>query len=264
MPLPQRVEELPSLSHQLTLRQIYLPRARWHAPLVITRTPNQHEAFSHRIKSLVEDRLAEMGLSARQVSLAVVGHDGLIRDIRSGRLPSPDRLEALFQYLGLEFYLGPPRDPPGDPPEAPIEPDGSAFSALPLHDAEVSAGPGAGNDAEAVTERLAFRREWLARMGVAPGQGVLVKVRGDSMAPTLLPGDLVLIDQARAEGSKGRVYALVDVDGGTRVKRLDRPDRATLVLRSDNPDHPIELRRGSDLDRLRIIGEVRWSGHTWG
>ena len=48
------------------------------------------------------------GISARRASLDVVGNDGLIRDIRAGRLPGVDRLEALFEYLGLEFHFGGP------------------------------------------------------------------------------------------------------------------------------------------------------------
>ena len=100
-------------------------------------------------------------------------------------------------------------------------------------------------------------------VGLTPDRGSLVRVHGDSMAPTIAPGNLVLVDGGRTEGSKGRVYALVDVSGDTRVKRLDRIDHSTLILRSDNPAHAPELRTGPDLDRLRIIGEVRWSGHTW-
>jgi SOS-response transcriptional repressor LexA len=225
--------------------------------------PARSKSFSQRLQSAIEAALAERGLSGRQASIAVVGHDGLIRDIRAGSIPSADRLEALCELLGLEFYIGPPRGPAQEPQAAEVRVEGEAFSALPLYGAELAAGAGRANAEEEVVERLAFRREWLSRIGVSPAQAVLVKVRGDSMQPTLADGDLVLIDRARTEGSKGRVYALVDVSGDTRVKRLDRPDRATLVLRSDNPAHPLELRRGPDLDRLRIIGEVRWSGHTW-
>ena len=225
-------------------------------------TVEKTRTFHQRLQGVVEARLAETKQSARQVSLAVVGHDSLIRDLRAGRIPSADRLEALFDYLGLEFYLGPTRERV-EPSEAPVEIDGEAFAALPLYNVRLSAGPGTGNGDDEVIHRLAFRREYLMRRGIEPAQACLVRVRGDSMEPTLFDDDLVLIDQSRTEGIKGRVYALVDVSGDTRVKRLDRPNRSTLVLRSDNPDHAVELRQGPDLERLRIIGEVRWSGHTW-
>lgn len=59
------------------------------------------------IQSLVEKSLKEKGLSGRAVSLAVAGHDGLIKDIRAGRVPGIDRLKALFDYLGIEIQIGP-------------------------------------------------------------------------------------------------------------------------------------------------------------
>jgi phage repressor protein C with HTH and peptisase S24 domain len=185
-----------------------------------------------------------------------------LRSIKEGRDPSAETwLTLMEKVLGLELYVGPVGSKPE--PGGEVEIDGTLFAALPLYNAEMSAGPGASVDAEEVVERLAFRHEWLARIGVKPGTASLVKVRGDSMAPTLLSGDLVLIDQARIEGVEGKVYALVDVTGDTKVKRVERPDRSTLILRSDNPAYPLELRRGPELDRLRIIGEVRWSGHVW-
>ena len=39
------------------------------------------------------------------------GHGELIRDIRRGRTPSWDRIRALCGVLGLEFYIGPVREP---------------------------------------------------------------------------------------------------------------------------------------------------------
>lgn len=63
--------------------------------------------------------------------------------------------------------------------------------------------------------------------------------------------------------ASSRVYAFDDRDGETRIKRPDRPGKGILVLRSDNPDHAVELRRGPDLNRLKIIGEGVRSGHTW-
>ena len=67
--------------------------------------------------SVVEDLLAEIeravrtrGWSARQASMMAVGTPELIRDMRRGRVPSVERFRALCEVLGLEFYVGPPRD----------------------------------------------------------------------------------------------------------------------------------------------------------
>ena len=72
--------------------------------------------------------------------------------------------------------------------------------------------------------------------------------------PRLQPGDLALIDQARTTIHSGRVYAINDINGETRIKRIDQPDQGLLILRSDNPDLLAEARRGPDMNRLRIMG----------
>ncbi|MBF9049916.1 hypothetical protein GTA62_12910 [Roseobacter sp. HKCCD9010] len=66
------------------------------------------EDASDWLRAVIEEALESKGVSARQASLDVVGHDGLIRDIRAGRLPSIDKLQALSEYFGLELYIGPP------------------------------------------------------------------------------------------------------------------------------------------------------------
>ena len=65
----------------------------------------------------MEDLLAEIeravrmrGWSARQASMMAVGTPELIRDMRRGRVPSVERFRALCEVLGVEFYVGPPRD----------------------------------------------------------------------------------------------------------------------------------------------------------
>lgn len=69
--------------------------------------PARSAAMANRIRELVEDGLANKGVSARRASMDVVGHDGLIRDIRAGRMPSFDRLIALFEYLSVPVSFGP-------------------------------------------------------------------------------------------------------------------------------------------------------------
>ena len=61
--------------------------------------------------SEIERALKARGVSARQASIQAVGHGELVRDIRRGRTPSWDRIRALCDVLGLEFYIGPVREP---------------------------------------------------------------------------------------------------------------------------------------------------------
>lgn len=145
------------------------------------------------------------------------------------------------------------------------------YASIPVHDAFLAAGPAAQNDIEGVIGYLAFRRDWLARIGVPVEKARLARVAGDSMVPTMSPGDMLLIDtgittppiRARdpADRRRSAIYALVDGDGA-RVKRIDRPNAETVVLTSDNPAHPPEIRTGREIESLRIIGRVAWWGHT--
>lgn len=136
------------------------------------------------------------------------------------------------------------------------------LAPIPRFDARVSAGPGSQNVDAMPVGSLAFRRDWLARIGVAPSNAVLVRVSGDSMVPSLHDGDLVLIDMSRKEPRGGQVYALTDTDGSTRVKRIDLLPTG-LILRSDAPSFEPEFRSTEDANRMSIIGQVVWSGHTW-
>ncbi|NEX47640.1 S24 family peptidase [Pseudotabrizicola algicola] len=218
-----------------------------------------------RIRELVEAGLRNKGVSGRLASFAIVGHDGLIRDIRAGRLVGIDKLDALFEYLGLELYFGPPRD------TAPAEQmfiDGKDFAHIPLHGASLAAGGGAMNEGETVIDHLAFRRSWLTRIGVSASSARLARATGDSMMPTIHPGDMLLIDTSKdAPPDKPRspkdtrpapIYALLD-DGAARVKRLALVDKNNLGLLSDNHTTPPEFRPISD---VKIIGKVMWWGHT--
>jgi phage repressor protein C with HTH and peptisase S24 domain len=162
--------------------------------------------------------------------------------------------------LGLELYFGPPRE---TGPIYDVSLDGADFAAIPRVDARLAAGGGAVNDQVERTGALAFRRDWLRERGVSPDRACLLTVTGDSMAPTLHDGDLVMIDERRTQVRSRRVYALIDTDGAARVKRLDVVPEQLIILTSDNPAHPAETRTGPDMNRLRILGEIVWSAHAW-
>jgi phage repressor protein C with HTH and peptisase S24 domain len=146
--------------------------------------------------------------------------------------------------------------------------DLSAFASIPVYAATLAAGAGGRTDDEALMAHLAFRRDWLRGIGVAPGAAVIARAAGDSMEPTIQSGDLVLIDRARADPPArardpgdtrpARIYALRD-EAGARLKRIERATPATLALLSDNPATPHEFRPAAD---VAIIGRVVWWAHT--
>ena len=84
------------------------------------------------------------------------------------------------------------------------------------------------------------------------GQAAIVRVRGDSMEPGLVDGDLIVVDRARRLPDAGGAVFVVRIDDAVMVKRVSRA-RAGLRVVSDNPaappvpDGPVE-----------VIGRVVW------
>ena len=63
----------------------------------------------------------------------------------------------------------------------------------------------------------------------------LIKVRGDSMSPALLDGDIVITIKPRTPRA-GLIYVIDHMDLGTIIKRAAAIDgKGRLMLRGDNP-----------------------------
>jgi SOS-response transcriptional repressor LexA len=184
----------------------------------------------------------------------------VVRSDEKRTKPNIERAKEIAEALGLEFYIGPPRKAL---PVYTVALDGADYAPIPRVDARLAAGGGAINDQVEELGALAFRRDWLRDRDISPDKACLLRVTGDSMAPTLRDGDLVMIDERRKTIRNRHVYALVDIDGAARVKRLDHIPDQLIILSSDNPAHPAETRQGPDMNRLRILGEIVWSAHAW-
>lgn len=101
---------------------------------------------------------------------------------------------------------------------------------------------------------VALDPRWLARHGFSPDRLIAIKVKGESMEPTLYEDDLVILNTADTHMADGAVYAF-NYEGQAVVKRLSR-DAGEWWLTSDNPDqrkYHRKLCRGGD---CLIIGRV--------
>ena len=211
----------------------------------------------------IRDRLNALETNAFAVEKKYGLPEDAIRSILKGGRKSGtsiNRAQEICAALGIELYIGPPRE---TGPVYNVSLDSADYAAIPRLDARLAAGGGAINDQAERTGALAFRRDWLRARGISPSEACLMHVTGDSMGPTLHDGDLVMIDQRRRDIRNRRVYALIDRDGEARVKRLDLIPEQLVILTSDNPAHPAETRQGDDMNRLRILGEIVWSAHAW-
>jgi phage repressor protein C with HTH and peptisase S24 domain len=122
---------------------------------------------------------------------------------------------------------------------------------------KISAGGGLMPD-NSVDLQCAFRKDWIEKRGGKPSNMSLIKVSGDSMVPTLLPGDLVLVDHSRTTVTlQGGIYA-ISIDQEIMIKRIQVLFHENkLRILSDNTHYEsIE----ADPDKVKINGKVIWFG----
>ena len=87
----------------------------------------------------------------------------------------------------------------GGPPEA--EESATGLVSIKRHPVSVSAGPGAVVTEELGKPYFAFDERWMKALTASePSKLSIVRVEGDSMAPTLNAGDDILVDLGAASG----------------------------------------------------------------
>ena len=127
-----------------------------------------------------------------------------------------------------------------------------------------SAGPGAIPYEQAGKPYFAFDENWLKSLTTSPaGSLSIIRVEGDSMAPTLNSGDDILVDPGDcAERVRDGIYVL-RADEALVVKRLAlHPAGRRVTVQSDNPAYPDWP--DCDIDDLQCIGRVIWAGRKIG
>lgn len=145
---------------------------------------------------------------------------------------------------------------PRDVPQPALHDD--AFADVPLMATKASAGGGLVAE-EGVQALYKFRREWLSRVGPL-GSLCLVRIKGDSMEPTLRDGDLVMIDRSRRDvGSGVRLIRERDKVSVKRVKASGQ--KGLLLVESDNPVHGSRV-VNVRADGFEVLGRVVWLGRT--
>jgi hypothetical protein len=163
-----------------------------------------------------------------------------------------DDVQLLARYFGVaEEELG---------GRTAVAAAGDLLVRVPRLDVGASAGAGAVEGGEAVIAHLAFDPAWLRQLCAGgPAALSLIRVEGDSMAPTLADGDDILVDRGdAAERLRDGIYVLRRQDM-LMVKRLAvNPAARRVTIKSDNPAYP----EWPDcaLDSVALIGRVVWAG----
>ncbi|MDZ4776200.1 MAG: S24 family peptidase [Alphaproteobacteria bacterium] len=253
--------------------------------LTLTRPfPASLSAMNKISPSRLQARLDALSLTARAVSMAVARQPNLVRMILNGTQRDTATQKAHRLAVALECsleYLYEIEDEVGSPPESvkllqpvtkgrartpkaftvvkPPRPpvDRGERIDVPEYDVRLSAGDGALITEENVRRFWGLPLAFLESMGLDAAHIAFVEIAGDSMAPTLLPGDLVLLDLRSRNPSLPAIYAVWDSNATVckRLQAVPMSDPPTVRLISDNERYgayevPAEW--------VNVIGRVAW------
>ncbi|NIX75422.1 S24 family peptidase [Microvirga terricola] len=151
---------------------------------------------------------------------------------------------------------------PHENPEHTIEAEvpSSAYGRLvwiPHYDVRAAAGTGALVEAEHLVGRVPFHELVLRGIRANLKDLVLIEVKGDSMEPTLVDGEPILVDRSVRHVRTDSIYVL-RIDAELLVKRLQRRLNGPISLISDNPRYVTQHLTPQEMAGVEIVGEVVW------
>jgi len=210
-------------------------------------------------RAALDRLLTERGIDYARISQVIGRNPAYIQQyIKRG---SPRRLAELDRsriaaYLGVsEAMLGGPVQRVATPARA----RGPGMILVPKLAIGASAGAGASIDGEAIEGEVAFDPKWLRDLGADPRALSIIRVEGDSMAPTLDDGDDILVDGGDAAARLRDGIYVLRMDDVLMVKRVARaPGPGRISVISDNPHYRSwdDLPMGS----VQLVGRVVWTG----
>lgn len=162
-------------------------------------------------------------------------------------------------------------DAPEDAVDPDAAPDASTFPADAIKELASKAGLGAGQtiattyvrDGKEIVQRDAIADDYWrlppdfvrSILGARPIDLLVLKGQGDSMEPTIMAGEPVIVNTAHKLPSPDGLYAIRDQVGEVVIKRLELfgvdPPRIRII--SDNTKHHPQER---GIDEIEIVGKV--------
>ncbi len=210
-------------------------------------------------RAALDSLLNERGIDYARLSQVIGRNPAYIQQyIKRG---SPRRL-AEQDRARIAAYLGVPEAMLGGPVQriaTPARVRGPGMVLVPKLAIGASAGAGASVDGEAVEGEVAFDPKWLRDLGADPRALSIIRVEGDSMAPTLDDGDDILVDGGDAAARLRDGIYVLRMDDVLMVKRVARaPGQGRISVISDNPHYRSwdDLPMGS----VQLVGRVVWTG----
>ncbi|MGA2401235.1 MAG: S24 family peptidase [Syntrophobacteraceae bacterium] len=147
------------------------------------------------------------------------------------------------------------------------------FALIPLLESRVTAGPEGEILYGEISDHYPFKKWWIEKLvgksSEHQGSLFLIRVRGDSMSPTISQGEMALVDACGAERLEvlaGRIYLVILPDGTAALKRLvlsaDDSGLKLVCLSDNTADYrPFEFALDPEKSlKSYVLGRVRWAG----
>jgi len=174
-------------------------------------------------------------------------------------VPFKEVYEVSREYgYSMDWILSGEGDPKEQSIQLPAKEDD--FIHIPHFSIEASAGSGALIESEHVDQHLAFNADWLNKVGINKMDLMAIYARGDSMEPTIVSGDSLVIDNSINHiSSDGGIY-VINYDNELYVKRVQKMLDGQVSVTSDNSNYRDITIPKSELVNLKVIGRVVWYG----
>ncbi len=217
--------------------------------------------LGERIRALREARDMTQSDLAKRCGWDSAGQARIGNYEKNRREPNLADLRKIAQALGVSLMdlVNEGSNSVGEGVRTPYQPED--FIIINQYSVAGSTGNGHMNDHVEVNGGLAFKRAWLHRMGANPDDLHVIYAKGMSMEPTILDGDVVLMDESQTEPRNGKIYVIRRPDGELLIKRLVHSVTGRWIIRSDNDDKrqfPDEELDAEAMASLTILGRIIW------
>lgn len=231
----------------------------------------EHSTSVTEVECGITQRINELaiGISTNAFAQKCGIPESSMRKYLAGSIPGTDRAVQIAKACGVSLewlatgegsmHRNVVREPlPTYKPEIWAE-----FALIPRYNVDAAAGAGQAVERENEIGKLAFRQDWLRQKGLQGSDLAVIRIKGDSMSPTIRDGSLALVDCRRQhEKPKTDGIYVIQMDGDLLAKRIqiDLAGEGGLYIKSDNPAYTEQRLDAAAANRLWIVGRVIWAG----
>ena len=107
---------------------------------------------------------------------------------------------------------------------------------------------------------FAVHKDWSrAVLGIEPEKLAMIMADSDSMLPTIISGDIVLLDTATTAFTTDAIY-LFRLHNAYVLRRVQTLTDGTILLKPDNPAYREESLSRQEAAKISVAGMVKWIG----